>query len=97
MRGVNWARLRDQCVVALTALVLLWVCAQLLGHVLHILVVVLLAIVLAYALEPLLAIGDGNLGIWGALGEVFPTTREQTRPRTPTRRRRTAHDSLDSR
>lgn len=26
---------------------------------------------------PLLAIGDGNLGIWGALGEVFPTTRRQ--------------------
>lgn len=26
---------------------------------------------------PLLAIGDGNLGIWGALREVFPTTRRQ--------------------
>jgi transposase-like protein len=26
---------------------------------------------------PLLMIGDGNLGIWAALGEVFPTTRRQ--------------------
>jgi transposase-like protein len=26
---------------------------------------------------PLLLIGDGNLGIWGALSEVFPTTRRQ--------------------
>jgi hypothetical protein len=52
MPGVDWGRLRDQCVVALTALVLLWVFAQLIGHVLHIVVVVLLATVLAYALEP---------------------------------------------
>ena len=26
---------------------------------------------------PVLAVGDGALGFWGALGEVFPTTREQ--------------------
>jgi putative transposase len=26
---------------------------------------------------PVLAIGDGNLGFWAALGEVFPETREQ--------------------
>ena len=26
---------------------------------------------------PLLAVGGGNLGIWGALGEVFPTTHRQ--------------------
>jgi transposase-like protein len=26
---------------------------------------------------PVLAIGDGALGFWGALREVFPTTREQ--------------------
>jgi predicted PurR-regulated permease PerM len=43
-------------VVALTALVLLWVFAQLIGHVLHIVVVVLLATVLAYALEPWLSL-----------------------------------------
>jgi predicted PurR-regulated permease PerM len=56
MSTVNWSRLRDQCVVVLSALVLLWVFAQLLGHVLHIVVVVLLAIVLAYALEPWLSL-----------------------------------------
>ena len=26
---------------------------------------------------PVLAIGDGALGFWGALREVFPATREQ--------------------
>ncbi|EQD72089.1 Transposase, mutator type, partial [mine drainage metagenome] len=26
---------------------------------------------------PVLAVGDGALGFWGALREVFPTTREQ--------------------
>lgn len=26
---------------------------------------------------PALAVGDGNLGFWGALGEVYPQTREQ--------------------
>ena len=54
MSQVDWARLRDQCVVALTALVLVWILSQVLGRILHIVVVVLLAMVLAYALEPAL-------------------------------------------
>ena len=28
---------------------------------------------------PVLAVGDGALGLWGALPEVFPETREQRR------------------
>jgi predicted PurR-regulated permease PerM len=50
----NWATLRDQCLVGLSAIAFLWVASQVLGRVLHIVVVVLLAVVLAYALEPLL-------------------------------------------
>src|SRR5689334_770916 len=36
---------------------------------------------------PVLAVGDGALGFWGALREVFPQTREQRRwfTRSPTR------------
>lgn len=40
-------------------------------------------------LAPNLAVGDGALGFWAALAEIFPTTRQQrcwvgcTRPRTP--------------
>jgi len=52
MITLNWARLRDQCIVALVVLVFLWAAFQLLDRVLHIVVVVLLALVLAYALEP---------------------------------------------
>jgi len=40
--------------VALAAIALLWVATQVLGRILHIVVVVLLALVLAYALEPAL-------------------------------------------
>jgi predicted PurR-regulated permease PerM len=55
MSRLDWARLRDQCVVAVCALALLWAASQVVGRVLHILVVVLLAVVLAYALEPFLS------------------------------------------
>jgi predicted PurR-regulated permease PerM len=54
----DWGKLRDQAVVALVALVFLWVAANLLERVLHIVVVVLLAVVLAYALEPALSLAD---------------------------------------
>lgn len=52
MAAVNWTRLRDQLIVVLAVLALLWVASQVLERVLHIVVVVLLAVVLAYALEP---------------------------------------------
>jgi predicted PurR-regulated permease PerM len=52
----EWGKLRDQAIVALVALVFLWVAFGLVERVLHIVVVVLLAIVLAYALEPPLAL-----------------------------------------
>jgi predicted PurR-regulated permease PerM len=55
MSGIDWARLRDQCVVAVCALALLWAASEVVGRVLHIVVVVLLALVLAYALEPFLS------------------------------------------
>ncbi len=54
MRGIDWARLRDQCFVALTAVAFLWVASQVVGRIFHIVVVVLLALVLAYLLEPAL-------------------------------------------
>ena len=55
MGRVDWGRLRDQCVVALAVIAFIWVGTQIVGRVLHIVVVVLLALVLAYALEPALA------------------------------------------
>lgn len=54
MGALDWARLRDQCVVGLSALVFVWVASQLVGRVLHIVVDVLLALVLATALGPAL-------------------------------------------
>src|SRR6516164_9349770 len=52
MSTVDWAKLRDQCLVALAAIAFLWVGTQVIGRVLQIVVVVLLAVILAYALEP---------------------------------------------
>lgn len=52
---MNWGRLRDQCLVGLSVIAFLWVASQVVGRVLHIVVVVLLALVLAYALEPALS------------------------------------------
>jgi predicted PurR-regulated permease PerM len=52
MANVDWPRLRDQLVVGVAAVALLWVASQVIGRVLHIVVIVLLATVLAYALEP---------------------------------------------
>jgi len=52
---LNWGRLRDQCLVGLSVVAFFWVASQVVGRVLHIVVVVLLALVLAYALEPPLA------------------------------------------
>jgi predicted PurR-regulated permease PerM len=54
MGRLDWARLRDQCLVGLALVAFVWVVSQLLGRILHIVVVVLLAVVLAYALEPAL-------------------------------------------
>ncbi len=61
MAKVNWGRLRDQCLVVLSAIALLWVASQVIGRIFHIVVVVLLAIVLAYALEPALSWMSGLL------------------------------------
>jgi predicted PurR-regulated permease PerM len=55
MANLDWGRLRDQCVVALSAIALIWVASQVIGRVIQIVIVVLLAAVLAYALEPPLA------------------------------------------
>jgi predicted PurR-regulated permease PerM len=54
MSRVDWGRLRDQCVVGLAGIAFLWAASQVLGRLVHIVVVVLLAVVLAFALEPLL-------------------------------------------
>src|SRR5947209_12323487 len=58
MSRVDWGRLRDQCVVGLAAIAFLWAASQVLGRLVHIVVVVLLAVVLAFALEPLLRIAQ---------------------------------------
>lgn len=55
MKALDWGKLRDQCLVGLAAIAFLWVASQVIGRVLHIVVVLILALVLAYALEPLLA------------------------------------------
>lgn len=52
MSTVDWARLRDQCLVGLAAIVFVWVGSLVVGRVLQIVVIVLLAVILAYALEP---------------------------------------------
>jgi predicted PurR-regulated permease PerM len=52
MHAVDWGRLRDQCLVGLAVIAFLWVGSQIIGRVLHIVVVLLLVLVLAYALEP---------------------------------------------
>lgn len=55
MRHPDWARLRDQSVVALTALVLAALFVWLIGHVINIVALVAIAVVLALVLEPLMA------------------------------------------
>lgn len=52
MHNLNWGRLRDQCLVGLSLIAFLWVASLVIGRVLHIVVVAILALVLAYALEP---------------------------------------------
>lgn len=54
MRNPDWARLRDQSVVALTALVLAAVFIWLVGHVINTVALVAIAVVLALMLEPLM-------------------------------------------
>lgn len=69
MKSVEWARLRDQSLVAVAGIILIWAAAQVLGHVLRILVLVLLATVLAYALEPAISFVQRLVPrIWAALG-----------------------------
>ncbi|HET9781558.1 MAG TPA: AI-2E family transporter [Candidatus Dormibacteraeota bacterium] len=58
MNSVDWGRLRDQCLVALAAIAFIWVGTQVVGRVLQIVVVVLLAVILAYALEPPLSLAQ---------------------------------------
>src|SRR5437588_8683996 len=54
MRHPDWARLRDQSVVALTALVLAGLFVWLIGHVINTVALVAIATVLALVLEPLM-------------------------------------------
>src|SRR5690349_5916587 len=66
---VDWPRLRDQALVAVCGVVLLWAASQVLGHVLRILVLILLATVLAYALEPPLSLAQRAVPrLYAALG-----------------------------
>src|SRR5438477_12959847 len=58
MDRLDWGKLRDQAIVLGITIALLWVGFSLIGRVLHIVVVLLLAVVLAYALEPALALAE---------------------------------------
>jgi predicted PurR-regulated permease PerM len=58
MERVDWSKHRDQLLVVLGVIALLWVVSQVLGRILHIVVVLLLAMVLAYALEPVLKLAE---------------------------------------
>jgi predicted PurR-regulated permease PerM len=58
MNRVDWAKLRDQCLVGLAVVAFLWAASQVAGRLVHIIVVVLLALVLAFALEPLLRLAQ---------------------------------------
>src|SRR5438552_1281254 len=44
MSALNWGRLRDQCLVGLSLIAFFWVASQVVGRVLHIVVVVVLAL-----------------------------------------------------
>lgn len=61
MNRLDWSRLRDQCLVGLAVIAFLWIASQVIGRVLHIVVVLLLALVLAYALEPPLKLAQRAL------------------------------------
>ncbi|TMD10126.1 MAG: AI-2E family transporter [Chloroflexi bacterium] len=55
MSDWNWAKRRDQAIVILAGLVLLGTLLWVLGHIMRPIVIVLLAVVIAYALEPVLS------------------------------------------
>lgn len=54
MSGLNWARLRDQCLVGVCSIFFIYALFWLAEKLLHAIVLVLLGIVVAYALEPVL-------------------------------------------
>ncbi len=55
MSNINWSRLRDQCLVAVAAIFFLYAAWRVVHLFLHAVVLVLLAIVVAAALEPVLS------------------------------------------
>lgn len=61
MRRLNWSRLRDQCIVALAALVFAGVAIWLIGHVIGIVALVAIAVVLALVLEPLMVLAERHM------------------------------------
>jgi len=67
--NIDWPRVRDQALVAVCGVILVWAASQVLGHVLRILVLILLATVLAYALEPALSVAQRYVPrLYAALG-----------------------------
>lgn len=54
MSDLNWSRLRDQCLVGVAAILFLYALSRIASHFIHAIVLVLLAIVVAAALEPVL-------------------------------------------
>src|SRR5215472_6018863 len=71
MRHPDWARLRDQSVVALTALVLGAVFIWLVGHVIGTIALIAIAIVLALMLEPLMVALSRRMPRLGAAALVY--------------------------
>ena len=70
MSVLNWGRLRDQCLVGLSVIVFFWVASQVVGRVLHIVVVVLLA--LGLLAVGILIIGPPTIQQSEAVAERLP-------------------------
>ena len=70
MSVLNWGRLRDQCLVGLSVIAFFWVASQVVGRVLHIVVVVLLA--LGLLAVGILIIGPPTIQQSEAVAERLP-------------------------
>ena len=70
MSVLNWGRLRDQCLVGLSVIAFFWVASQVVGRVLHIVVVVLLA--LGLLAVGILIIGPQTIQQSEAVAERLP-------------------------
>ena len=93
MSVLNWGRLRDQCLVGLSVIAFFWVASQVVGRVLHIVVVVLLA--LGLLAVGILIIGPPTIQQSEAVAERLPGYLDQFRRWVDRRRELNLEDWLD--